>query len=228
MKFAITTLLLAAVASVSGASISREERSSSLEARANTSQQDFDQEDEVLKERGLCRSYKGEVPAYSDWKDLCAPKCGDQKALMAKANASGKTQSVSCLMNTKAPPYYNDPQGKSYTLGQCMCNLPIVNWAGDTFVAALPAIGQVTCAVWTEAAKSAAQILSGVNGAAGAKTGVQTLIKVAKMLKKQGKGVSEWEEYVKKHVAAGDACKFDVKKMFNDAVDIVDSSIPNV
>ncbi|KAK8134133.1 Chitotriosidase-1 [Apiospora sp. TS-2023a] len=199
MKFTIATLLLAAVASVSGAAIKMEERSSSdsssLEARANMSQKDYDQETGVLKDRGLCRSYKGNAPGYSDFKDVCAP---------------------------------NDPKGKSYTLGQCMCNLPIINWAGDTFVAALPALGQVTCAVWTEAAKSAAQILSGVNAAAGAKTGVQTLIKVAKMLKKQGKGASEWEEYVKKHVAAGDACKFDIKKMFNDAVDIVDSAIPNV
>ncbi|KAK7977742.1 Chitotriosidase-1 [Apiospora saccharicola] len=228
MKFTITTLLLAAVASVSGAAISMEERSSSLEARANMSQKDYDQETGVLKDRGLCRSYKGNAPGYSDFKDVCAPKCGDQKSLMAKANTSGKTQSVSCVMTTKAPPYFSDPKGKSYTLGQCMCNLPIINWAGDTFVAALPALGQVTCAVWTEAAKSAAQILSGVNAAAGAKTGVQTLIKVAKMLKKQGKGASEWEEYVKKHVAAGDACKFDIKKMFNDAVDIVDSAIPNV
>ncbi|KAK8077625.1 Chitotriosidase-1 [Apiospora saccharicola] len=212
MKFTITTLLLAAVASVSGAAISMEERSSSLEARANMSQKDYDQETGVLKDRGLCRSYKGNAPGYSDFKDVCAPKCGDQKSLMAKANTSGKTQSVSCVMTTKAPPYFSDPKGKSYTLGQCMCNLPIINWAGDTFVAALPALGQVTCAVWTEAAKSAAQILSGV----------------AKMLKKQGKGASEWEEYVKKHVAAGDACKFDIKKMFNDAVDIVDSAIPNV
>ncbi|KAK7948432.1 Chitotriosidase-1 [Apiospora aurea] len=228
MKFTIATLFLAAAASVSGAAINMEERSSSLEARGNTSQKDYDQETGVLKDRGLCRSYKGPIPGYSDYKAICAPKCGDQKALMDKANKTGKTQSVGCVMTTQKPPYFNDPKGKSYTIGECMCNLPIVNWAGDTFVAALPALGQVTCAVWTEAAKSAAQILTGVNGAASAKTGVQTLIKVAKMLKKQGKGANEWEEYVRKHVAAGDACKFDVKKMFHDAVQVADSAIPNV
>ncbi|KAK8086810.1 hypothetical protein PG994_001784 [Apiospora phragmitis] len=213
MKFTIATLFLAAVASVSGAAINMEERSSSsLEERgSNMSQKDYDRETGVLKERGLCRSYKGDIPGYSDYKKLCAPKCGDQKALMAKANKSGKVQS-----------------GKSYTLGECKCNLPLVNWAGETFVASLPALGRVTCAVWKEAAKSAAQILSGVNGAAGAKTGIQTLIKVAKMLKKQGKGATEWEEYVKKHVAAGDACKFDIKQMFEDAVKVADSAIPNV
>ncbi|KAK8130033.1 hypothetical protein PG999_002413 [Apiospora kogelbergensis] len=103
-----------------------------------------------------------------------------------------------------------------------------MKFIGDTFVASLPAIGQVTCAVWKEAAKSAVQILSGVNAAAGAKTGIQTLIKVAKMLKKQGKGANEWEEYVRKHVAAGDACEFDIKKMFNDAVKVADSALRNV
>ncbi|KAK8130034.1 hypothetical protein PG999_002414 [Apiospora kogelbergensis] len=103
MKFTIATLLLAAVSTVSGAAINPEDRSSSLDKRGNVSQKEFDQETKVLKDRGLCRSYKGTVPAYSDWKDLCAPKCGDQKALMEKAKTQG-TQSVTCIMSTKKPP----------------------------------------------------------------------------------------------------------------------------
>ncbi|KAK6824994.1 hypothetical protein PG995_015413 [Apiospora arundinis] len=227
MKFTIATLLLAAVSSVSGAAINVEERGNNLEVRGKMSQGDYDRETQVLKDRGLCRSYKGASPGYSDFKQLCAPKCGDQKTLLEKSKTQG-SQSVTCIMSTKAPPYFTDPQGKSYTLAECKCNLPEIKFIGETFVASLPALGQVVCAVWTEAAKTAAQLLTGVNAASAAKTGTQTLIKIAKMLKKQGKGANEWEEYVRKHVAAGDACKFDIKKMFNDAVKVADSAIPNV
>lgn len=219
MKFSVATLFLATLSSVSGAAVSVRDAKSDK-------QRDYDNETQVLKDRGLCRSYKGAAPSYSKFTDLCEPKCGDARKIVEQTN---KSYSVSCaITGTTTQPTFTDPEGKSYQLGECFCNLPIVNWIGDTFVASLPALGQVTCAVWTEAAKDAASILTGVSGVGTAKTSTQALIKVAKMLLKQGKNASDFEEYVRKHVEAGDACNFDIKKMFEDATQVSDDAIANV
>ncbi|CAJ2502446.1 Uu.00g098400.m01.CDS01 [Anthostomella pinea] len=220
MKTSAVTLFLATAGYVSAAAI--------ITPRQDA-QADYDRETDDLKSRGLCRAYKGAEPSYSHWQDFCDPVCAGAKGIAAQNDG---TFSETCdASQATASPYFPDPtdDGLTYTFGTCKCNMPIINWAGDAFVAALPAIGQVTCAVWIEAAKSAAAILSGVNGASAAKTGLQTLWKVAKLLAKQGKKASDWEDYVKKHVAAGDACdQLDIGKLWDDAQQLSDDVFANV
>jgi len=63
-----------------------------------------------------------------------------------------------------------------------------------------------------------------VNGVRAAQTGSAALLKVGKMLFKQGKSQSSYEKYIREHLAKGDACdKFDVKKMWEEAKKIPDS-----
>ncbi|KAI1878367.1 uncharacterized protein JN550_000549 [Neoarthrinium moseri] len=220
MKLSAAAIVFATLGYVSAAAVSVRDEKIDL-------QRDYDKETQDLKNRGLCRKYEGrDEPSYSKFTDLCEPKCGDAKKIVDETH---KTYSVTCAVTgTTTQPTFPDPEGKRYKLGQCFCNLPIVNWVGENFVASLPAIGQVTCAVWKEAAKDAASLLTGVGGVGAAKTGIQALIKVAKMLASQGKSASNFEEYVKKHVAAGDACSFDFKKMFEDAKKVSDEALANV
>ncbi|KAH6655792.1 hypothetical protein BKA67DRAFT_249643 [Truncatella angustata] len=220
MKFSAFTTILATAGSVSAAAIKgRDDKSDA--------QRDYDLQTEDLKQSGLCRFYKGDQPEYSKYQDLCEPKCGEARKL---AIDDGKTFSVSCSASqATAVPWFQDPQGNGeFTLGQCLCNLPIVNFVGETFVASLPALGQVVCSVWKLATVDAAKLLAGTLSTGGAGTATQTLLKVAKMLAKQGKGASEYEEYVKKHLAAGDSCSFNIKQMFEDALKISDEDLANV
>lgn len=114
-------------------------------------------------------------------------------------------------------------------LAECLCNDPIVDFVGETFTSALPAIGQVTCSVWKLATEDAAKLLAGsVNPASEAASTSQILFKIAKMLAKEGKSASEYEEYVRKHLAAGDSCDMDFGQMFKDATGISDDALSNV
>ncbi|KAK8136021.1 hypothetical protein PG984_003961 [Apiospora sp. TS-2023a] len=219
MKFSAATLFLAATSSVSAANVARDDGTfTGLVARENMPQQAYDLETNWMKEQGKCRIYKQLNVNKNQFMELCEPKCGKLKEI-AK---DGKTHSVTCFSrDTKT---WTDPEKHDYVEGDCKCDLPIVNWAGENFVAALPAVGQVTCAVWTKAIEDAAKILTSVNGIRAAETGSAVLLKVAKMLFKQGKSESSYEKYVKEHLAKGDACdKFDVKKMWNKAKEIPDS-----
>lgn len=219
MKFSAAAIFLAASGSVSAVAIRARDEQSDL-------QRDYDIETDVLKDRGLCRVYQGADPEYSKFTDLCGPKCGDARAIVDETN---EAYSVTCAVTgTTTQPTFTDPEDETYKLGQCFCNLPIINWVGENFVAALPALGQVTCAVWKEASKEAASILSGASGVGSAKTSVQALIKVAKLLNKVGKGASEYEDYVREHLEAGDACDFDIGQLFEDAVGLSDDAIANV
>ncbi|KAK9422516.1 hypothetical protein SUNI508_00379 [Seiridium unicorne] len=220
MKFSTITTILATTGSVSAAVMKvRDDKTQD--------QKDYDTQTKSLESDGLCRFYKGTAPEYSKYTDMCDPKCGDARKIALQDN---KTFSVTCSASSPTgTTWSSDPYDKSlqFTLGQCLCNLPIVNFVGETFVEALPALGQVTCSVWKLATEDAAKILIGLP-TGGASTASQTLIKVAKMLAKQGKGATEYEDYVKKHLAAGDSCDFDIKKMFEDAVKAPEEAIANV
>ncbi|KAK6074630.1 hypothetical protein SCUP234_08160 [Seiridium cupressi] len=125
-------------------------------------------------------------------------------------------------------PSVTDPDNKEYQLGQCSCNIPIIKWVGDNFVASLPALCPVTCTVWKEAAKDAASLLTGASGVDTAETDIQALIKVVKMLGKQGKSANDFEQYVEKHVEPGNACDFNRKQMFEDANKVADDAVADV
>ncbi|KAI1336228.1 hypothetical protein F5Y15DRAFT_208241 [Xylariaceae sp. FL0016] len=216
MKFttSLSLLALAASSSVSAAALERRE-----------SKDDFDSTTVSLKSQGLCRIYDGGLdPEYSKFEDLCEPTCGDIADIVAE---TGETASVSCFTGGQGIPTYTDYKDNTYNIGICLCNLPLVNFIADSFVEALPAIGLVTCAVWKQA------IVDGTSLATGALPGnasgtVQTLIKVAKMIAKVGKGAGEYEEYVKKHLEDGDACDLDFESMFELFTGISEDDLQNI
>lgn len=221
MRFTSAALLLASAASLASAAAVQPRYTKEEEWR------DYNLMTESLKEDGLCRTYpQRQEPSYSSWADMCEPTCADARALAQKDG--DKIFSVSCLAAGAHLETLHDPEGAGYHLGECKCNLPVVNWVGEAVVEALPAIGHVACAVWELAAKEAAQLLLATRGAAAATTGTQTLIKVAKMLQSRGKGVSDWEKWVKERVDSGDACNFSAKKLFEDFTGLDDSVLRNI
>lgn len=221
MRFTAAALLLASAASLASAAAVQRRYSEEEQWR------DYDLMTESLQEDGLCRTYpQREEPSYASWADMCEPTCADARALAA-SDGDG-IFSVSCLATGAHLETLHDPAGAAYHLGECRCNLPVVNWVGAAVVEALPAVGQVACAVWELAAKEAAQLLLSVRGAAAAKTSTQTLIKVAKMLQSQGKGLSDWEKWVQERVDSGDACNFSAQKLFEDFTGIDDSALKNI
>ncbi|KAI8174473.1 hypothetical protein K4K51_008768 [Colletotrichum sp. SAR 10_75] len=179
-----------------------------------------------LKSRGLCRAYVGrDKPTKAVWgANMCTDVCAPAKQL-AKDQ---KVFSVTCLGSGPAKGDFPDPEGYRYNLGQCKCNDPVINWITEKIVVeGLPALGLVTCSVFKIAVTETFDLLTGVaRGALG--TGTQTLAKVAKALIKAGKGSSDWEAYVKEHLAAGDACDFSAAKLFNDFGKLTDYNIANV
>lgn len=221
MRFASATLLLAGAASLAWAAAVQPRYTEAEKWR------DYKLMTASLQEDGLCRTYpQREEPSYSSWAAMCEPTCADARAL-AKTRGDA-VFSVSCLATGVRLETLRDPAGAAYHLGECKCNLPVVNWVGEAVVEALPAIGHVACAVWELAGKEAARLLLSLRGAAAAKTSTQTLIKVAKMLRNQGKGLSDWEKWVQERVDSGDACNFSAKKLFEDFTSIDNSVLRNV
>ncbi|KAK9423210.1 hypothetical protein SUNI508_04504 [Seiridium unicorne] len=164
------------------------------------------------------------VEAYVD-----RPLPSSQQSSEREQVDRAESYSVSCAATGDTDlPSVTDPDNKEYQLGQCSCNIPIIKWVGDNFVASLPALCPVTCTVWKEAAKDAASLLTGASGVDTAKTDIQALIKVVKMLGKQGKSASDFEQYVEKHEEPGNACDFNRKQMFEDANKIADDAVANV
>ncbi|KAM0820954.1 hypothetical protein AB5N19_06775 [Seiridium cardinale] len=179
-----------------------------------SSQQSSEREQVDRAEVGAIRAART-FPVY-----LSAKKIVDQ---------TNRPYCVSCAATGDTDlPSVTDPDNKEYQLGQCRCSIPIIKWVGDDFVASLPALCSVTCTVWKEAAKNAASLLTGPSGVDTAKTDTQALIKVVKMLGKQGKSASDFEQYVKKHVEPGNACNFNPKQMFEDANKVADDDVADV
>lgn len=127
MKFSIATLILAATSSVSAATV---DGTAGLAARERIPQPAYDAETDWMKEMGKCRIYKDRNVNKNQFMELCEPKCGKLKEI-AK---DGKTHSVTCF--SKETKTWTDPEKHDYVEGDCKCDLPIVNWAGETFVSA--------------------------------------------------------------------------------------------
>jgi hypothetical protein len=196
MKFSLVTFALAAATSVSAGPFKRQ-----------NVQADYDRESGFLKEDGLCRVYeKGDGPHETSL-GLCDDMCAPSRELAVEQNGFS---SVACsATQATSLPYFADPEGKMYTLGKCYCNLPAVTVVGHLLTVTIPELGLVTCAVWKQAGKQAAQILAGTLGGARADTGAKTLWKVFKTLRKSGQSASEWEEYVQAHLDEPEKCGVD-------------------
>lgn len=137
-------------ATVRGVVIPEPSRTFPLVARqSNAIAIDQSENDEMTKNlvsENQCRAYAALVHTdESTGVGLCTNFCGNQ------ANAStnnGDFSSVSCLSTGQlAQQWYKGPDGHPFTVGQCECNLPLVDTLVKDFVIALPAIGQVACEV---------------------------------------------------------------------------------
>ncbi|KAH8171012.1 hypothetical protein LIA77_09793 [Sarocladium implicatum] len=210
MKFSIATLLLPLAASAS-----------TLQRRVTWDE--YHAESQVLSDDGLCRSYATtQPPAQAEDLVLCEWYCASARDISTDQG----TFSWTCFADTgDSAPTFPDPDGVRYKMGECKCNHPVINFIGDTFAEALPAIGHVTCAVWKLATSEAAQLIAGTPFKAA--TATQTLIKVAKQISKISDN-GGWEDWVRRVSEDAGACDFSPAQLFQDFTGISDEDIAAV
>ncbi|KAF2456017.1 hypothetical protein BDY21DRAFT_422386 [Lineolata rhizophorae] len=111
------------------------------EAKPNReTEEEFEQNTVGLQDQGLCRKYLGTTRGLTGL-EICEPQCGDL--------ATGDAHSVTCSADTpgNGTPLYTDPEGNQYTIGECICAMPFVEELFQEIVLALPAIGDIGCAI---------------------------------------------------------------------------------
>ena len=91
--------------------------------RDKESQQEYDEETTSFQQQGLCRAYMSTTDIQKSL-STCAGKCGD---LVKQANDSGNVTSVSCVSAGQTLEQYTDPSGDVFTMGECECNIPILD-----------------------------------------------------------------------------------------------------
>ncbi|KAH8660906.1 hypothetical protein BGZ60DRAFT_414261 [Tricladium varicosporioides] len=96
-----------------------------------------------LQASGSCRAY------LSTKQDLtiCAPKCASTPP--EDAATVGVLSSTSCVWTSNGMDndIFTDPTMNQYHIGQCECNIPLLDQLVGTVVMALPAIGEIACSV---------------------------------------------------------------------------------
>ncbi|KAK6076935.1 hypothetical protein SCUP234_07004 [Seiridium cupressi] len=212
MKFSVATLFLSTIGSTSAAALKPRQESMS----------DYESTTVSLRQQGLCRTYEGIEPSYSKLEDYCGPLCDEANSVIDKSKGA---TSMTCLAaaGVAGIEYQTDPKGKQYAVGECLCNLPVVNWAADSFAAALPAVGQVTCSVWKLASVQAAKMLASTPFTPASTSMV--LWKVAKLVKASSGNADKWEEYIKEHLAKGDSCDLNFSSFFEAATGVSDEDL---
>ncbi|KAH6674750.1 hypothetical protein B0J14DRAFT_588018 [Halenospora varia] len=96
-----------------------------------------------LQATGSCRAY------LSTKQDLtiCASKCASTPP--EDAATVGVLSSTSCVWTSNGMDndIFTDPTMNQYHIGQCECNIPLLDQLVGTVVMALPAIGEIACSV---------------------------------------------------------------------------------
>jgi hypothetical protein len=116
-----------------------------FERRQNKeTQTEYDQTSVALNQQGACCSFASSDAALTaKCLATCQGKCGD----LAKQDAQNdKISSVTCLaMPGPGIPSYTDPDGNAYIIGECLCDIPILDQVIEDVIMALPAISEIGC-----------------------------------------------------------------------------------
>jgi len=146
---------------------------------------EYDQTTASFSEQGLCRYYFD--PTGQDGLATCREYCPDD------------SPSITCNGNANSDPStrFDNPDGESWTPGECWCSNPALEALVDFAVIGLQEVGAVTCGVWLEAAKLVVEngtyLVPGTGAAANA---VKNIIRSVSLSSKIG-GKSRWSNFVK-------------------------------
>lgn len=226
MKFSIISALLVLSPLVANAA--------TIEARGTAAhvetKQEYDMASANMKAVGQCRAYTAHKKSGLFTCDgLCqAPPAAEKTA--------GVVKSTSCIWfsGKMSNDLFTDPEKQQYHVGQCQCNVKVIDWAMGTVVVALPDIAAITCMVWIKAgeelfrAAKAATGLIPIPAAKGLSLTAKLAVKAAKDVKKAGKKKEDYSSWYKgctqpgRHDYASEASQAfdDAMKVPNEIMDI--------
>ena len=111
-------------------------------------QQRFHETTVRLKEQGLCRLYDDHIRKGHHVLETCEPKCGD---LVGKFQDDDSTEFLRCIARASDAPKMMDPEGQSYTFGDCDCKAPVSEQSIDDIPMTLPVVDDIGCSIVYEA-----------------------------------------------------------------------------
>ncbi|KAF4633040.1 hypothetical protein G7Y89_g5084 [Cudoniella acicularis] len=115
---------------------------SSSTADVVETQAEYDQETTNLMSEGSCRAYLSTKMDLS----LCVPKC---RAAPPDNSSTAVLSSTSCVWTSNGmdADVFTDPTMNQYHIGECECNIPLLDTVMGDVVMSLPAIGEIACSV---------------------------------------------------------------------------------
>ncbi|KAI4266911.1 MAG: hypothetical protein LQ337_008609 [Flavoplaca oasis] len=111
-------------------------------------QQRFHETTVRLKEQGLCRLYDDHIRKGHHGLETCEPKCGD---LVEKFQDDESSEFLRCVAKASDAPKMMDPEGQSYTFGDCECKAPVSDQSVDDISMTLPVVDDIGCSIVYEA-----------------------------------------------------------------------------
>lgn len=205
---AFNTFLASVAASASalpvvfGAVLPQAQDSHSSISRREATWEEYDQQDQVFANIGICRYYLD--PTSIDNLETCRQYCNNSPSVTCNGNANDDPSTIS-----------TNPDGERYTLGECWCDSPALADIIIKFTAeGLQELPGVTCAVWLEALKQSVELSTWViPGAGAAAKAAKTIVKSVKLADKLG-GKDGWTNFIQDtcHI---DNWDFDISQSFD-------------
>ncbi|KAL8916005.1 MAG: hypothetical protein Q9172_006515 [Xanthocarpia lactea] len=190
------------------------------------SQQEFDETTARFKQESLCRHYLDSTDKKKVELNTCVQKCGD---LVGKSFENEDSNSLRCTSESDNVPEIADPDGDRYTLGKCICEVPMVNQVVDETSLSLPVVADIGCPIIYRAFDAildvGAAAIPGVE--APMDVGMNASIQAAKTISDSGKEADSFLNWFDQPCDAGNYTDV-VSKIFNPLCDVPDPAIANI
>lgn len=152
-----------------------------------------------IAKEGCCRVFTtNQFKTRSEMNATCSQKCGNATVMEAKANSNGVLAGTSCVQIQPTYPGGIDPDGDPYTMGNCVCNIPLLTHILEEVVIYLPYIADIGCEIMMDALGTVlavgAQAIPGVGEEMDA--GMAAGVTAAKTMSKYGKKASDFLGYI--------------------------------
>jgi hypothetical protein len=155
------------------------------------SQTDFDEDTAGLSNEGACCVYTTDHDKSFSGITLTYTKmCGN---LANESASTDKTMSTSCEELQPLSDTTIDPDGDAFTLGECICNIPILDQAVNIVILSLPAIAEIGCEIFTDALSSVAELGAAViPGVDEMTAGMKAAVQAAKTMDDYGQDAGDF------------------------------------
>lgn len=190
-------------------------------------QTEYDEETTSFRSQGLCRAYiSTDQSLLTKGLSTCDDQCGD---LAKQRTSEGKMTSVSCFSGGQGIPTYTDPDGNQFNMGECICDIPILDEIVNDVLMALPAIAEIGCEILFDSLDLVLQIGAAAIPGEGEvmDAGMAAAVKAAKTITENGQDASSFLQWFANPCGSSNYTQM-IDNIFDPLSSVPDSVMPGL